>query len=153
MFDWKVTSNRRFDYFLLKCFFYNLLAVIYDKKVFNSYQDKYVRSQMYHIVKDIASSIRMSSENHHSTALSKRVSHLETRRVNTSELGQLTCSTSLWDAMKIARIHRLYSFDVRGWCSDKKEGFLLAVDPFKEKTNQHRTLYLDPQRFGQTQYK
>ena len=79
---------------------------------------------MYHIVKDIASLIRMSSENHHSLALSQRVSHLQTRRVNTSELGQLT---SLWDALNIAKIHRLYSFDVCGWCSDKKEGFLLGV--------------------------
>ena len=55
--------------------------------------------------------------------------------------------------MNIAKIHRLYSWDVRGWCSDKKEGILLKVDAFKErKTNQHRTLHLDPQRLGQSHY-
>ena len=56
--------------------------------------------------------------------------------------------------MYIAKIHRIYSWDVRGWCSDKKEGIFLSVDPFKEKTktNQHRTLYLDPQRLGQSHW-
>ena len=39
-----------------------------------------------------------------------------------------------------------------GWCNDKEEGIFLSVDPFKEKTNQHRTLHLDPQRLGQSQY-
>ena len=29
-----------------------------------------------------------------------------------------------------------------------KKGIFLSVDPFKEKTNQHQTLYLDPQRAG-----
>ena len=42
------------------------------------------------------------------------------------------------------KIHRLYSWDVRGWSSDKKEWIFLSVDPFKGKTNQHRTLHLDP---------
>ena len=32
-------------------------------KIINSYYDKYVRSQMYHSVKDVASLITMSSEN------------------------------------------------------------------------------------------
>ena len=45
---------------------------------------------MYHIVKDVASLITMSLENS-LTALSLRVLYLQTRRVNTSELGQLTC--------------------------------------------------------------
>ena len=52
---------------------------------------------MYHIVKDVASLITMSSENHSLTALSLLVSHLQTRRVYTSILGQLTCFTSLRD--------------------------------------------------------
>ena len=33
------------------------------------------------------------------------------------------------------------------------KGIFLSVDPFKEKTNQHRILHLGPQRLGQTQYK
>ena len=37
---------------------------------------------------------------------------------------------------------------VRGCCSNKEEGILLSVDFFKEKTNQHRTLHLDPQQAG-----
>ena len=61
---------------------------------------------MYHIVKDVASLITMSSENQSLTALSLRVSHLQTGRLNTSKLGQLTT----------------------------------------KKTDQHRTLNLDPQR-------
>ena len=48
--------------------------------------------------------------------------------------------------MNIAKIHRHYSWDVRGWCSDWKEGIFLSVYPFEEKINQHRTLHLDPQR-------
>ena len=35
--------------------------------------------------------------------------------------------------------------DVRGWCSDKKEGIFLSVDPFKEKKLNSETLHLDPQ--------
>ena len=42
-------------------------------------------------------------------------------------------------------MHRQYSWVVRGWCNDKKEGIFLGVYPYKEK-NQHRTLHLDPQR-------
>ena len=38
-----------------------------------------------------ANLITMSSENHSITALSLRVSHFQTRRVNTPKLGQLTC--------------------------------------------------------------
>ena len=76
------------------------------KRVLNSYQDKYVRSQMYHIVKDVASLITMSSENHRLTAPSQRVSHFQTQRFNTPKLGQLTCFTSLRDIMNIAKIHR-----------------------------------------------
>ena len=102
---------------------------------------------MYHIVKDVASLITKSSENHSLAALSLQVSHLQTRRVTTPELGQLTCFTSLQDIMNIAKIRREYSWDVRGWCTDKRElGIFLSVDPFKEnKTNQHQTLHLDPQ--------
>ena len=107
MFDRKVTSSHRFDYFLLKIvFLYNLLAVIYEKKVLSSYQDKYVRSQMYHIVKDVVSLITMSSENHCLAALSQPVSHFQNRRVSTSKLGQLTCFISLRDIVNIAKIHR-----------------------------------------------
>ena len=54
--------------------------------------------------------------------------------------------------MKIAKIHKQYSCNVRGWCSEKKEVIFLSV--LKEITNQHRTLYLDPQRegcYGQSQ--
>ena len=54
--------------------------------------------------------------------------------------------------MNIAEIHRLYSWDIRDWCSDIKEWNFISVDPFKEKTNQHRTLHLDPQRLGQRHY-
>ena len=37
----------------------------------------------------------------------------------------------------IAKIHRQYSWDVRGCCSDKEEGIiLLKFYLFKEKTNQ-----------------
>ena len=97
----------------------------------------YVRSQMYHIFKDAASLITMSSENHRLTALSHRVSHFQTWRVNTSKLGELTCSTSLRNIMNIAKIHGYYSSDVWGWCSEKTVS--------KKKTNQHWTLYLDTQ--------
>ena len=31
------------------------------------------------------------------------------------------------------QIHMYHSLDVRGWCSDKKKGIFLSVDPFKEK--------------------
>ena len=44
---------------------------------------------MYHIIKDVASLITMSSENHRLTAISHRVSHFQTQRVNTFKLGQL----------------------------------------------------------------
>ena len=54
--------------------------------------------------------------------------------------------------MNIAKIHRLYAWDVRGWCSDEKKVLFLSVDPFKEKTNQHQTLHLDPQRLGKSHY-
>ena len=50
--------------------------------------------------------------------------------------------------MIIAKIHRQYSWDVRGWCRDKKKGIYHSVDPFEEKKNQHRTLHLDPQHAG-----
>ena len=65
-----------------------------------------------------------------------------------SKLGPLICSKSLWDIVNIAKIHRQYSWDIRGWCSQKEEGIFLSVDPLKEKTNQHQTLRLDPQRAG-----
>ena len=44
--------------------------------------------------------------------------------------------------MNIAKIHRLYSWDVRGWYSDRKEGIFLSVDPFKEKKINCRPLYM-----------
>ena len=94
----------------------------------------------------------MSSGNRRLTAISQRVLLFKTRRFKTPKFVQLACLTSLQDIVNIAKIHRLYSWDVRGGCSDKKEGILLSVDPFKEKTNQHRTLYLDPQRLRQNHY-
>ena len=38
--------------------------------------------------------------------------------------------------------------------SEVTKSIFLSVDPIKEKTNQHRTLHLDPQRadFGQSQW-
>ena len=75
---------------------------------------------MYHIVKDVASLITMSSENHSLTALFLRIPHFQTRRLDTPKRVQLTCFTS-------------YSWDVPGWCSDKKGEIFLSVDPFKEK--------------------
>ena len=74
-----------------------------------------------------------------------RATHFKTGRLNTFKLGRLTCSKSLRDIVNIAKIHRQYSWHVRGWCSDKKEGIFLSVETFEEK-NQHQTLYLDPQR-------
>ena len=52
---------------------------------------------MYHIVKDVASLITMPSKKQHLTALTQRLSHFQTRRVNTSKLGRLTCFTSVRD--------------------------------------------------------
>ena len=64
------------------------------------------------------------------------------------KLGPLTCCKSLLNIVNIAKIHSQYSRDVRGCCSAKKEGIFPSVDLFKEKTNQHRTLHLDPQQAG-----
>ena len=61
-------------------FFYNLLAVIYVKKFLTRIR---ISINVYHIVKDVASLITMSSKNHRLTALSQRVAHFKTRRVNT----------------------------------------------------------------------
>ena len=85
---------------------------------------------MYHIVKDVASLITTLLENHSLTALSQLVSHFQTRRFNTYKLGQLT---SLRDIENIAKIHRQYSWDVRGRCTDTNEGIFLSVVPFKEE--------------------
>ena len=41
-------------------------------------------SEMYHIVKEVASLFTMSSENHSLTALCLRVLHLQTRRLNSA---------------------------------------------------------------------
>ena len=46
--------------------------------------------------------------------------------------------------MNIAKIHKQYPWDVRSWCSEKKEGIFLSVDLSKKK-NQHGTLYLEGQ--------
>ena len=45
---------------------------------------------MYHMGKDPAKLITMSSEIHSLTVLSQRVSHFQTRKVNSSKLGGLT---------------------------------------------------------------
>ena len=83
---------------------------------------------MYHIVKNVASLITMSSGKCRLKALSQRVSLFQTRRFKTPKFGQLTYFTSLRDIVNIAKIHRLYSWVVRGWCSDEKEGLFLSVD-------------------------
>ena len=51
--------RHQFNYSLLKIVSYYLLAVIYD----NNCYEKYVRFQMYHIVKDVASLITTPSGN------------------------------------------------------------------------------------------
>ena len=50
-----------------------------------------------------------------------------------AELGRLTCFKFLHDIVNIAKIQRQYSWDVRGWCGDKKEGIFLSVDTPREK--------------------
>ena len=76
---------------------------------------------MYHIVKVCIQHHRKMTSLY-SLPLFQRASHLKTGRVNTSKLGQLTCFKSLREIVNIAKIHRHYSWDVRGWCGDKKEG-------------------------------
>ena len=88
---------------------------------------------MYHIVEDVASLITKASENHRLTVLSCQASHFQTERVNTSKHGQLTCFKYLRDNVNIVKIHRQYSWDVRGWCSDKK-GFSSVLTPFNPLT-------------------
>ena len=114
--------RHQFIYFLLT-FFVIILAVMYDKKFILNLIRRSIRSQIYHIVKDVASLITTSSEN--DVFLAGHT--FETRRLNTAELGQLR------DIVNITKIHRQYSWDVRRWCSDKKEGIFLSVSPFKEK--------------------
>ena len=106
---------------------------------------------MYHMVKEVASLIKCHRK---MTAFLTMltVTYFKTESLYTAKLGRLTCFISLRDIVNIAKIHRLYSWDVRGWCSDEKEGIFHSVDPFKEKTNQHRTLHTDPQRLGQSHY-
>ena len=60
----------------------------------------------------------------------------------------------LRDIVNIAKIHRWYSWDVRGWCSDKKEGIFLSADPFKEKksSSDPSSRPSDGRFYGQTQY-
>ena len=103
---------------------------------------------MYHIVKDVASSIKMSSENHRLTALSKQVSHFQTGRGNTFKLSQLTCFTSLRDIVNIAK----YTGNIHGMLVagvvTKRKGFFSVLILSKKKTNQYRTLHLDPQLAG-----
>ena len=90
----------------------------------------YVRAQ---IVKYAASLTTVSLGNRRLTANSQWVSLFRTPRFKTPKLDQLTDFISLQDIVNIAKIHRLYSWDVRGWCSDKKEGIILSVDTFKEE--------------------
>ena len=79
------------------------------------------------------------------------VSHRQTRRINTSKLSQLTCFTSLRDIVNIAKIHsNIHGMFVT--VVTKRKGFSSVLIISKKKTNQHRTLHLDPQRLGQTQY-
>ena len=74
--------------------------------------------------------------------------HIRTERVNTAKLGRLTCFESLWDIVNIAKIHRQYSWDVRGWCSSKKKIIIfVSVDPFKERNNA-TSIPPDPQPAG-----
>ena len=77
---------------------------------------------MYHIVNDIASLNTTSLDN-----LAQQCF------LNRPHIFKHEGFKSLWDTKNIAKIHRRYSWDVHGWCSDKKEGIFLIVDPFKEK--------------------
>ena len=78
--------RHQFIYFLLT-FFVIILAVMYDKKFILNLIRRSIRSQIYHIVKDVASLITTSSENDFFLA-----GHtFETRRLNTAKLGLLTC--------------------------------------------------------------
>ena len=98
MFDRKVISSHQFDYSLLKIFFINLLAVIYDKKFLTR-----IRISMWCLI-CITSSKKFNLNvigKSLLNVLSRRVSHFKTRRVNTSKLGQLTCFTSLEDRLPV----------------------------------------------------
>ena len=97
---------------------------------------------MYNIVKDNVIHPTSSGNNRCPTGYTGQTGGLDT-----NQLGQLTSYKSLRGIVNIAKIRRQYSWDVCGWCSDKKKRFsLTSVDTFKEKTNQHRTFY--PQRAG-----
>ena len=91
----------------------------------------------------------MSSAKRRLMALSQQVSLFRARRFKTPKFGQLTYFTSLRDIVKIVKIHRLCSWDVRGWCSDKKQRDFPRFGSFQKKKNQHRTFHLDPQRLRQ----
>ena len=71
---------------------------------------------MYHIVKDVAFLITTSSGNDYFPS----GSHISKREGSKDKLSRLTCFKSLRDIVNIAKIHRQYSWDVRGWCSNKK---------------------------------
>ena len=68
--------------------------------------------------------------------------------VNRAKLAGLRCFKSFRDIVNIAKIHRQYSWDVHGWCTDKKEGIFRSVDPFIEKNKSTLNPYLDPQQAG-----
>ena len=90
---------------------------------------------MYHIVKDAVSLTTMSSGKHRLTALSQRVSLFRTRRYKTPKFGQLTYFTSFRDIVNIAKIDRLYSWDVRDWCSDEKGFSTVLILSRKKQIN------------------
>ena len=90
----------------------------------------YVRSQMYHIVKDAPSLTTMSSGKLRLglPGISQRVSLFRTQRFKPPKFGHLTYFTFLRDIVNIAKNTQVIFMG-----SDKKEGIFLSVDPFKEK--------------------
>ena len=61
----------------------------------------------------------------------------------------------LQDIVNIAKIHRQYSWDVRGWSSVIKEGIFLSVDPTKKKnksTSDPSSRSSEGRFYGQSQW-
>ena len=106
---------------------------------------------MYHIVTDVANLITMSSENHSLATISLRISHLQTRSLYRAKLSRLTCFKSLLDIVNIAKIQNIHGMFVVGVVTKRKRFSSVSIIS-KKKTNQHRTLHLEPQRLGQSHY-
>ena len=78
-------------------------------------------SQMYYIVKDVAS-LTKNHRFHNGPHISKQK--------GSTRLNSFVCHVQ-----NLCGIAPKYTgnINVRGWCSDKKGGIFLSVDPFKEK--------------------